>query len=378
MSIFEILLVMVLTTVSKSIAKDKMINCYLGSWVNDNRPERYTFQPEMISRHCTHVSYAFFGVTHLGSFDESKTYTGPEKDWIERMLAMKFQYPKLKFIAVVGGDMVPSSRLSYVAKNARTRRIFKLTALEALQQMGFDGMDLHWLLPGSSGNGEDKANFVYLLEEIRSGFKENNLLFGITVTGNVTYSHEWYDVPNIVKHVDFINVMSYNYTNDPENDYVAPLRGHSEYSVEKTIDFWRDQGAPATKLNMGLALYARIYTLEDHSLVNVPNFFICAIEKNPPMEFNKDKVTAVIRHVWQDRTTNFIPQELRRISLETIDTLEMKMDYVQKMNLGGVMVWSLENDDYWGICGSKYPLLTSIAWKLDESYICRDKPDVKC
>ncbi|XP_075164936.1 acidic mammalian chitinase-like isoform X2 [Haematobia irritans] len=264
MSIFEILLVMVLTTVSKSIAK--------------------------------------------GSFDDSNTYTGPKKDWIERLLAMKLQYPKLKFIAVVGGDMVPSSRFSYVAKNARTRRIFMLTALEALQQMGFDGMDIHWLLPGSSGNEEDKANFIYLLEEIRSSLKENNLLFGISVSGNVTYSHEWYDVPNIVKHVDFINVMSYNYTNDPVIFDVTPLRGHTEYSVEKTIDFWRDQGAPATKLNMGLALFARIYTLEDKSLTNVPNFYICAIEKNPFIQLDEDKATAVIRHIWRDRKTNF-PQE---------------------------------------------------------------------
>ncbi|XP_075164934.1 endochitinase-like [Haematobia irritans] len=368
MYILGILWVMILATISKTIAKDKMINCYLGSWVNNNKPERYNFQPEMISRHCTHVSYAFFGVNDLGAFDASQTNTGPKKDWIERLLAMKSQYPKLKFIAVVGGNMVPSSHFSYVANNTRTRQIFKLTALESVKKMGFDGIDLHWLLPGSSGNKADKTNFIHLLEEIRSGFKENNLLFGITVTGNVPYSYDWYDVPNIVKHVDFINVMSYNYTNDPANDYVAPLRGHSEYSVEESIDYWREHGAPESKLNMGVALYARIYTLDNFSLVNVPNFFICATHKNPIYELNRDKATTIIRHILQDKTTKFNRREFRRISLETIDTLEIKMDYVKKMNLSGVMVWSLENDDYRGICGSKYPLLSMIAWKLDERY----------
>lgn len=36
------------------------------------------------------------------------------------------------------------------------------------------------------------------------------------------------------------------------------------------------------------------------------------------------------------------------------------MQYLKQEQLGGVMVWSLDLDDFQGTCGTKYPLLTTI------------------
>ena len=42
-------------------------------------------------------------------------------------------------------------------------------------------------------------------------------------------------------------------------------------------------------------------------------------------------------------------------------SLALKIDYVKKYNLGGVMIWTVEMDDFRGICGKKrYPLLRAI------------------
>lgn len=36
------------------------------------------------------------------------------------------------------------------------------------------------------------------------------------------------------------------------------------------------------------------------------------------------------------------------------------MEYIQEMGLGGVMVWSLDLDDFKGLCGPPYPLVRAV------------------
>lgn len=38
----------------------------------------------------------------------------------------------------------------------------------------------------------------------------------------------------------------------------------------------------------------------------------------------------------------------------------LQVNYVQDMNLGGVFVWAADLDDFKGVCGLKWPLLTTI------------------
>lgn len=37
-----------------------------------------------------------------------------------------------------------------------------------------------------------------------------------------------------------------------------------------------------------------------------------------------------------------------------------KAEFAKKLGLGGMMLWSVETDDFKGICGEKYPLLKTI------------------
>ena len=49
------------------------------------------------------------------------------------------------------------------------------------------------------------------------------------------------------------------------------------------------------------------------------------------------------------------------IGYENEKSVALKVDYVKKHNLGGVMIWAVEMDDFRGICDAKrYPLLRVI------------------
>ena len=55
------------------------------------------------------------------------------------------------------------------------------------------------------------------------------------------------------------------------------------------------------------------------------------------------------------------------ISFDDIDTIKQKIKFLKDLNLGGVMVWALDLDDFQGSCqmgSEKYPLLKTINREL--------------
>lgn len=55
-------------------------------------------------------------------------------------------------------------------------------------------------------------------------------------------------------------------------------------------------------------------------------------------------------------------------------SLREKAEFVNKLGLGGMMVWSVETDDFKGLCGKKYPLLRTINYFLDTGVTSVDSP----
>ena len=50
------------------------------------------------------------------------------------------------------------------------------------------------------------------------------------------------------------------------------------------------------------------------------------------------------------------------VSFDDVDTIETKVSYLRSMGLAGVMVWSIDLDDFNGSCrpGKTYPLLKAV------------------
>lgn len=68
------------------------------------------------------------------------------------------------------------------------------------------------------------------------------------------------------------------------------------------------------------------------------------------------------------------------VGYENEKSIALKVDYVKKENLGGIMIWSIESDDFKGVCGQKrYPLLTlinEILFGAVHSDLIGRKPDI--
>ncbi|XP_013110853.2 chitotriosidase-1 [Stomoxys calcitrans] len=341
----------------QAIKTDKMVNCYMVI----GTPKRFQLKnidPDL----CTHISYAYFDIDNEGLKPFYQLPSNSER------FNLKWANPKLKQIAVVGGDKVSTKQFSKMAVDPNLRRIFRQSVRVFLVENDFNGLDLHWLYMEKPA---DKENFVTLIRELREHFKYLDLELGISVIADNKYARLWYDVPNIVENVDFINVMAYNYT-DNLLGHNAALFGTGEDNVNASIHFWLSQGAPASKLNMGVAFYGRHYNTMEITKDIVRYMPYYAITDRS--EHLKDTVFGFDEDVGRA----FLDDPRSWASYESMRGLEMKMAYVKEMGLRGVMIAKLEDDDYRGRFNrtGNYPLLQQINRQLDERFECR--PGICC
>ncbi|XP_075166273.1 chitinase-3-like protein 2 isoform X2 [Haematobia irritans] len=358
-SVLEIAIVLVFCATS-TVAEDedspfapRLINCYIGPWVNDNRKPEEAFRPEMINASaCTHVSYSFFGFDDQGNFDSSTT----SLEWMKQGSLLKASNRNLKIIAVVGGPVRSSQQFSKVMANERFRRNLVETCTLFVRSKRIDGIDIHWIYPGSDGQHDDKENFVIFLRELKARLKSHEV--GISVPGNVDIDRSGYDVREIVKYVDFINVMAFNYTLSYEFPYHAPLLVinrliASELSVEVSIYNWHSNGVPYNIMNLGVAFMGHEYIRpEGYDIITYKSYMdLCQLYGHEP-------------HINVHGGIIFVKIPYGIVSYETTSTLGMKLNLVNQRCMRGVTIWSLGYDDYLGKCGRKFPLMELVVKKV--------------
>lgn len=124
---------------------------------------------------------------------------------------MKSKNKDLKIILAVGGWNEGSQKYSTVAGNPALRRKMIDTTVDLLKQYDFDGFDLDWEYPNQRGGvQEDIANYNALLKEFREEFDKHGYLLTAAVGASAATLALSYDVPEMSKYLDFINLMSYD------------------------------------------------------------------------------------------------------------------------------------------------------------------------
>lgn len=87
-----------------------------------------------------------------------------------------------------------------MAANPRLRRNFITSAIDMIQEYGFNGLDFDWEYPnrGDSVYGEeDINNFSQLLKELREEFDKHGLLLSAAVSSVKSTASLSYDIPVI-------------------------------------------------------------------------------------------------------------------------------------------------------------------------------------
>ncbi|KAH8764925.1 glycoside hydrolase superfamily [Diaporthe sp. PMI_573] len=134
---------------------------------------------------------------------------------------------------------------------------------------GFQGVDLDWEYPGDPKRGgktlADTRNFAQLVLEMRASYGNR---YGISLTLGPDYWYlRWFDAKAMEPYVDFFGFMAYDLHGSWDSDVKTLgkiVRGQADIREihNNTIPLWFD-GLDPKKINFGLAMYGRGYTLAD-------------------------------------------------------------------------------------------------------------------
>ncbi|XP_058456719.1 chitinase-3-like protein 1 [Malaya genurostris] len=364
------------------------IVCYVGTWAV-YRQGLGRFDIENINPFlCTHLIYAFVGINEDGTIRNIDPYLDLEENWgrghIKRFNALKAINPALKTMAAVGGWNEGSRKFSIVAANHTLRQRFIRDAIDFSKRHNFDGVDLDWEYPAQrNGNPAiDKNNYAIWLEEIRSAFDREGLILSAAVASVKHSAEKSYDIERVSAALHFLNIMTYDMHGAWDNycGLNSPLyRGSADnidvqmqLNINASIHYWLSQGVPKEKVILGIPLYGRSFTLLDPSCNHIG-----AAVSGPGIAGQYSREPGVIgfnefcekqkSEQWdidfnEEQKGVYATKENQWIGYDNQNTIAIKMEYLLELDLGGVMVWSLENDDFLGVCFDTANILMRIIY----------------
>ncbi|KAI1452077.1 glycoside hydrolase family 18 protein [Annulohypoxylon moriforme] len=286
--------------------------------------------------------------------------------------AAKLRNPKAGVWLAIGGWTFSDNNTEFqpvfgqIASSGTARQEFARNLVNFMSEYGFDGVDIDWEYPGApdrGGSDDDIKNFPLLLEAIRKAFNDNRKgKWGISITAPSSYWYlRWFDLPGLAKHVNFINLMSYDLHGiwDRENEIGNQILAHTNLTeVDQALQlFWRSDISPSL-INLGIAFYGRSYTLEDASCSKPGCKF-----KDPGAKGKCSNTAGYLSYreimdkikeagdeaneMWDKEAgvKMVVYDSDNWISYDDSTTFQQKVDFANDRGLAGLMVWAVDQDD---------------------------------
>nr|XP_027197976.1 acidic mammalian chitinase-like isoform X1 [Dermatophagoides pteronyssinus] len=343
--------------------------CYLRP--ESNFPIDYVIQNNI----CTHIIIAFVSIDSESNLSFDQTFI----DFLQLCrqsidtINNNENYPKLMFS--IGGGGAGGWKMASSTDERRKR--FVQSILQFIQQYQLDGVDIDWEFPSwpkKLTQYSERNDFIKLLQEIRRNFDHEkqisgkHLILSAAVAAQFVIIQVSYKPVEMAESVDFINLMTYDYF---IHKWYWPYVGHNSplyspinlpfnfinvtktFSVEWSAEYWVKIGMPRHKIMVGIPTYGKRYTLF-HSKINYPGAM--AISGGNDMiysevcEFLKRKNT--VEKYDSIAHSPYAYNEREWISFENQQSASQKAKWIRMKNFGGLMIFSLNADDYRQQCSN--------------------------
>ncbi|MDS1271223.1 glycoside hydrolase family 18 protein [Lipingzhangella sp. LS1_29] len=227
----------------------------------------------------------------------------------------------------------------------------------------FDGIDIDWEWPGGGGHADnvtrpdDGANFTLMVRELRRQLDDYAEESGrdLFLSASFPHSEELMRAgvePEVFDYLDFATVQGYDFTGtwsdvtDHHSQLYAPEGAPSSASAHAAVQRYLDHGLPAEKLVLGIPAFGRGWTGVDRA--NFGRF-----QPGEPAEgsygagvdpYNELQERPGQRFLDPVNGAYWIYDGTEWWTYDTPWIVNMKGEYAREHDLGGLMLWNLDQD----------------------------------
>ncbi|CAE7085279.1 unnamed protein product [Rhizoctonia solani] len=317
----------------------------------------------------THIYYAFADtdpvtgeakLTDLHA-DQQLTYPGDDKHAygknlygnLKQLYLLKQKKRTLKTVLTFGGWTYSQAGHFNFTTNAASRATFVKTAIQLMEDNGFDGIDIDWEYPTA---GAQANAFVALVKETRAGLDAHAKSKGDTIpyelsiavpAGAKNYQH--LKVKEMDPYVTHWNLMAYDYSGpwSTVSDYLGNVYGGalSGVSTDATTEWYLKNGVSKNKFSIGMPIYGRGFenTTGIFQPFNGtgPGTWEAGIYDYRALPCPGATVHDDLKNI---SSYSYDPAKKQLISYDTPNITRAKTNWLSERGLAGAMFWELSAD----------------------------------
>ncbi|XP_050358881.1 probable chitinase 2 [Nymphalis io] len=374
----------------------KVAVCYLASWAMFRKPPVKFEISDIDPTLCTHIVYAFAGLDEVSHTIKSlNQWLDIERDsgnaGYKKLTGIKKRYPHIKVTLSLGGWNEGSVKFSKMAGNRWERLRFIRSVMQYLEKYEFDGLDIMWKYPTLRGGApEDKENFVTLVKELKEAFLPYGYILSASLANTREIMSSAYDLVSLNRYLDLIYLLGYDYNGhwDRIVGASAPLKGlnkRDERNVEYTIKYLLSFGISPDKLVLGIQFIGRTFILKESDVKNIEfgkteaeiNGFSGPYLNGTNM-YGYNEVCLELKnnskwvyHWDKESSTPYLRDGRRIVSYDDTRSIANKVKLGIEYNLAGFMAWSIDTDDFKGLCDMPNDTYTDFTVRFND--ITKDK-----